>query len=396
MTLTPALLRWLQTEEAASWLTPLTASPPADADLLSTLTRLRRLLPAEQAAVLVEEARLRREAAAKFLTAERMFFAQPLLQQASPAAVAAHTARRFAGRPWVADLGCGLGGDALALSGSAHVLAVDIDPLALLLTQANAKSLGVGDYIHTLRADARQPAWRLPAAWADPGRRAGDRRLFDPDRLQPPLSVMLDLHRSSIPDMGIKLMPGLPHTAIPAEAEAEWISLRGELKEAVLWLGSLAQAGRRRATVLPENAEIVAAGAQADRRPPGAWLYEPDPAVIRAGAVGDLAVMLGLWQIDAEIAYLSGDELRPTPFARAWPVIEHLPFDLKALNRRLQVLEGEVVAVKKRGSPIEPEAFRRRLSGRFGGRPLVVVITRQAGKPWTLICGTPVSEESRV
>ncbi len=396
MTLTPALLRWLQTEQAASWLAPLTACPPTDAELLSTLTRLRRLLPAGQAAALVEEARLRREAAAKFPTAARMFFARPLLEQASSAAVAAHTARRFAGRPWVADLGCGLGGDALALSGSAHVLAVDIDPLALLLTQANAQSLGVGEHIHTLRADARHRAWRLPAAWADPGRRAGGRRLFDPDHLQPPLSVLLDLHRSGIPDMGIKLMPGLPHTAIPAEAEAEWISLAGELKEAVLWLGGLAQAGRRRATVLPENAEIVAAGAQAGRRPPGAWLYEPDPAVIRSGAVGDLAAMLGLWQIDAEIAYLSGDELRPTPFARAWPVIEHMPFDLKALNRRLQLLEGEVVAVKKRGSPIEPETFRRRLSGRPGGRPLVVVLTRQADKPWMLICGTSASEESRV
>lgn len=396
MTLTPALLRWLQTEEAASWLTPLTATPPADAHLLATLTRLRRLLPAEQAAALVEEARLRREAAAKFPTAERMFFARPLLEQASSGIVATHTARRFAGRSWVADLGCGLGGDALALSRSAHVLAVDIDPLAVLLTQANAQALGAGDRLQTLRADTRHPAWRLPAAWADPGRRAGDRRLFDPDRLQPPLSVMLDLHRSGIADMGIKLMPGLPHTTIPAEAEAEWISLCGELKEAVLWLGSLARTGRRRATVLPANAEIVAAGAQADCRPPGTWLYEPDPAVIRAGAVGDLAVLLGLWQIDAEIAYLSGDELKPTPFARAWPVIEHLPFDLKALNRRLQVLEGEVVAVKKRGSPIEPEAFRRRLSGHSGGRPLVVVLTRQAGKPWTLICEPPVSEESRV
>lgn len=396
MTLTPALLRWLQTEEAAAWLAPLTASPPTDAELLATLMRLRRLLPAEQAAALVEETHLRRDAATKFPAAKRMFFARTLLEQASPSAVAAHTARRFDGRPWVADLGCGLGGDTLALSAVAHVLAVDIDPLALALTQANAQALGAGDRVRTLRADTRHPAWRLPAAWVDPGRRAGDRRLFDPDRLQPPLGVLLELQRTRIPDMGIKLMPGLPHAEIPQDAEAEWISLGGDLKEAVLWLGGLARAGRRGATILPENAEIVAAGTQAHRRPPGGWLYEPDPAVIRAGAVGDLAVQLGLWQIDTEIAYLCGDELKLTPFARVWPVIEHLPFDLKALNRRLQALEGEVVAVKKRGSPIEPEAFRRRLSGRPGGRPLVVVITRQDGKPWTLICGTPISEESYV
>ncbi len=396
MTLTPASLRWLQTDQAQPWLTQVTAHPPGDADLLATLTQLRRLLPAEQAAVLVEQARLRQEGAAKFPAASRMFFTKPLLAQASSTPLAEHTARRFRGQSWVADLGCGLGGDALALAPFANVLAVDIDPLAIALAQANAHALGCGAAVRTVQADVRLPAWRLPAAWADPGRRLDGRRLFDPERLLPPLSVLLAQHRRAIPDMGIKLMPGLPHAAIPAEAEAEWISLEGELKETVLWLGGLAEAGVRRATVLPAGVSLVWTGAQADLRLPCAWLYEPDPAVIRAGAVGDLAVQLGLWQIDAEIAYLSGDHVQLTPWARVWPVIEHLPFDLKTLNRRLRTLDGEVVAVKKRGSPIEPEAFRRRLSSRPGGRPLVVVVTRQGGKPWTLICGTPVSPEPDV
>jgi SAM-dependent methyltransferase len=387
MTLTPALVRWLQGDEAAPWLAELSVRPPGQAGILPALDRLRRHLPPDRAAALVETARLRQHAAAKFpQTAGRMFFSRPALEQASPAAVSAHTACRFAGQGWVADLGCGLGGDSLALAAAGpHILAVDTDPLALTLVQANAGALAPPGRLHFILADATRPAWRLPAAWADPGRRTGAGRVFAPEQLQPPLSALLAL-RDATPHLGIKLMPGLPHAVIPPEAEAEWISLAGELKEAVLWFGDLARAPGRRATLLPAGVEITASGARAAVQPPGGWLYEPDPAVIRAGAVGDLAVQLGLWQIDPDIAYLTGDALLPTPFARAWRILEHFPFDLKALNRRLRALDGQVVAVKKRGSPIDPEAFRRRLFSQAGGHPRVVVITRLAGKPWVVIC----------
>jgi SAM-dependent methyltransferase len=388
--LTPTLLRWLQQEEAAAWLETLMATPPDDTAVLGILSRLRRHFAPEQAAALVEMARLRRRARAKFgEQARRLFFSRELLEQASPLPVAVHTAARFADRPWVADLGCGLGADSLALAAvGPQVLALDRAELALHLTRLNARACGLGDRIHPVRGDITQPCWQLPAAWADPTRRreagGGPTRVFDPEQWQPPLSALLAL-QTVTPDMGLKLAPGLPHNRIPPEAEAEWISLRGELKEAVLWLGGLARGAVRRATLLPAGVDIVAAGAVAPVRLPGAWLYEPDPAVIRAGAVGDVAVHLGLWQLDPTVAYLSGGAVPTTPFVRGWPVLTHFPFDLKTLNRRLRDLNGDVVAVKKRGSPLDPEALRRRLRRRPGGRPVIVVLTRVVGRPWVLI-----------
>jgi SAM-dependent methyltransferase len=387
--LTPALLHWLQSDEAAPWLEKLTATPPDDADLLGILTRLRRHFAPAQATALVEMARLRHRARTKFgESARRLFFSRELLEQASPPPVAAHTAARFADRPWVADLGCGLGADSLALAAAGpQVLALDTAELALHLTASNARVCGLTDRIHPVRGDITRPCWWLPVAWADPTRRRQDtepRRVFDPEGWQPPLSTLLAL-RTLTPDLGLKLAPGLPHDRIPPEAEAEWISLDGTLKEAVLWLGNLARGAVRRATLLPAGVEIVAAGAVAPVRSPGAWLYEPDPAVIRAGAVGDLAVRLGLWHLDPAVAYLSGDAVAAAPFARGWPVLAHFPFDLKTLNRRLRALDGDVVAVKKRGSPLDPEAFRRRLAGRPGGRPLFVVLTRVLGRPWVIL-----------
>jgi len=390
MSLTPELIQWLQSEDAAIWLEPLTAKPPADAELLATLTRLRRKITPAQAAAVVETARLRQRAAIKFPgSAARIFASRTSLQQASASVVAAHTASRFARFRWVADLGCGLGGDSLALAKTGlQTLSVDNDSLHLALIAANARALHCADRISVLRADVRRPAWRVPAAWADPGRRVDGRRLFNPEQLQPPLSALLRQRWSHHGNLGVKLMPGLAHAAIPPNAEAEWISLNGELKEAVLWFGDLVREPVRRATVLPAGVELVATDAQADVRAPGSYLYEPDPAVIRAGAVADLAHSLDLWQIDTTIAYLSGDALIPTPFARSWRILEHHPFELKALNRRLRVLQGQVIAVKKRGSPVDPEAFRRRLYRHPQGRPLVVVLTRVAGKPWMLVCET--------
>jgi len=388
MTLTPDLLRWLQEDDAAAELQALTRTPPDDASLLSTLTRLRKRFTPPQASALVTTARLRQRARKKFgEQAARMFFSDAGLQQASPQAVAAHTARRFARFLHVADLGCGLGSDSLALARMGiSVLSVDREPLALALTQANARTLGFSDAIHPVRADVRFPAWNLPVAWADPGRRDDARRLFHPEALQPPLSRLLSLHQSRIPHLGIKLMPGLAHDVIPPEAEAEWISFGGDLKEAVLWLGGLAEGPGRRATVLPSGVRLWALGTRAAVQAPGRFLFEPDPAVIRAGAVGDLAQMLNLWQIDEEIAYLSGDESPITPFARHWRILEHHSFDLKWLNQRLRAMQASVTAVKKRGSPIEPEPFRRRLYRHPNGRPVVVVLTRVADRPWMLIC----------
>ncbi len=387
MPLTPTLLRWLQSDEAAPWLQALTASPPDDAGLLSALTRLRRRVSPAQASALVSMARLRRRAEKKFGDrARKMFFDDAGLQQASPTAVARYTARRYAHVSQCVDLGCGLGGDSIALAETgARVLAVDRSPLAVALMQANARAVGLQDAILPVRADVIAPAWEVSVGWADPARRTGDRRVFHPHALLPPLSALLDLQRHGMTDLGIKLMPGLPHEAVPPGAEAEWISLDGELKEAVLWFGALVEQVGRRATVLPAGVTLWALAAQAAVRPPGDFLYEPDPAVIRAGAVSDLACGFGWWQLDADIAYLSGNELVATPFARVWRILEQHPFDLKWLNRRLRAMEAQVEAVKKRGSPIEPEPFRRRLYRQPGGRSVVVVLTRVVNRPWMLI-----------
>ncbi len=388
MMLTPELIAWLaSSEEAKPWLEQLTKAPPDDRALLSILTQLRQHLGIDQAQALVTLARLRHRARKKFPDhAHRLFFTSTALQQASPIVVARWTAQRYRHVPWVADLGCGMGGDAMAIAGQgSRVLAIDRDPVALALINANARALNL-PHIYPTQADIARVAWQIPVAWADPGRRTTSQRVFHPEALQPPLSALLKLQRTTTPHLGIKLMPGIHHRFIPSGVEVEWISLDHELKECVFWFGDLAERAGRRATVLPAGVSLWHEGSVAPRKNPGQFLYEPDPAVIRAGAVGDLANQLQLWQIDEEIAYLSGDRRIDTPFARVWRILEHHPFNLKRLNQRLRGMQAEVVAVKKRGSPIDPEAFRKKLHRTHKGHPVVVVLTRVHNRPWMLLC----------
>jgi hypothetical protein len=122
---------------------------------------------------------------------------------------------------------------------------------------------------------------------------------------------------------------------------------------------------------------------------PAAYLYEPDPAILRARLVATLAEQLGAAQLDREIAYLTADRAIATPFARCWRVLEWLPFSLKRLRARLRALDAGAVTVKKRGSPLDTDSLARKLSD-GGTRPLVVVLTQAQGRPVALICEGPI------
>lgn len=385
--ITLQVLDFLLSARGADVLHSLTPEDLRDAAILGSIERLRRRCTPAEAAAAVALARLRLRARSKFARAAEMYFTAEALEQASGEIISRYRARRYAAFARVADLGCGIGGDSLALAAAGHeVIAVERDRLRARLAGANARAWGTPQ-LHVVCADLRAQGWGAVAAFVDPARRIEGRRVFSLQRMAPSLDEVLAL-RAWAPHLGVKVHPGVADAELPAGCEVEFISETGTCKEAVLWFGDLATTARRRATLLPSEDTLAwEPCAPAPVGPPAAYLYEPDPAVIRAHLIDQMAWQIGAHKLDAEIAYLTADRLVATPFARAYPIWEAHPFHLKRLNARLRALGIGAVTVKKRGSAVDPDEFRARLQMTPGGPSAVVVLTQARGKPIMLICG---------
>ncbi|RIV38622.1 THUMP-like domain-containing protein [Micromonospora radicis] len=402
----------LRTDEGAAALDA--AGRVAGGDPLSAATALRAAgVPAGLAAAALTQVELRRRATGKFgPEASGMFFTRPGLEQATRRVVADRRARRLraAGVVSLADLGCGLGADALAAARAGiRVYAVEADPLTAALAGANARAAGVADLVSVECGDATMfDVTRVDAVFCDPARRrAGTgRRIFDPNSYSPPWDFVIGL-AERVPRTVVKVAPGLDHALIPAGAEAEWVGVDGDLVEAALWCGPLAEHPRR-ATVCKEGSpathealvgepslhrggdagvhQLTGSGtAQAPVGPVRRFVFDPDPAVVRAHLVAELAAELDATLADPSIAYLYADRAIRTPYARCLEVTDVLPFSLKRLRTLLRERRVGRVEILKRGSALEPERLRRDLR-LAGDQPASLVLTRVADAPTVLIC----------
>ncbi|MEU8610869.1 methyltransferase domain-containing protein, partial [Actinoplanes sp. NPDC048791] len=287
----------------------------------------------------------------------------------------------------LADLGCGQGSDALAAARRGiRVHAEDADPLTAALAAANAEAAGLAGLVTVECADATTvPVEQFDAVFADPARRrAGRGRVMDPRSWSPSWDFIATLPER-VPRTVLKLAPGIDHALLPAGAEGEWVSVDGDLVEAAFWCGPLAECARR-AALLPGGAELTGSGVEAAPvGPVGAFLYDPDPAVVRSHLVAEFAAAVGGRIADPEIAYVYTDAPADTVFGRRLEITDVLPFSLKRLRTLLRDRGIGRLEIRKRGSALEPEQLRKdlRLSGSAGAS---LVLTRVAGAPTVLLC----------
>ena len=367
------LARWLVSADAEPALAEASGQP--DPGSLAAATALRRHWPADQAAAVLGQTALRRRAVAKFgERAAALFLTPDGLEQATRAEVARWRAARFtqAGVREVVDLGCGIGADALAFADAGiAVTAVEADPATAVLAGAN-----LGERARVLCGDAVALASGVladgAALFADPARRTAAGRTWRVGDFSPPWDFVTGLLEGRVGC--VKAAPGLPSTAIPGSVATTWVSHRGDLVEASLWSGPW-RAGSRTAVLLPSGDQLEAG----ERRDPpvgpiGAYLHEPDPAVIRAGGVGALAERLGARVPQAGIGYLFADTLIPTPFATSFAVREELDHDQRVLRGWVREHGVGAIEIKVRGLDVDPAALRRRLKP-TGKRSATLVLT---------------------
>ncbi|MFB4353283.1 class I SAM-dependent methyltransferase [Microbacterium sp. LS_15] len=357
------------------------------ADVARTVSRLRAAGHSpDLVSAVVGQARLRAKAHAKFGDfADRMLFTRAGLEQATRLGVAARHAQRLrrAAMTSVADLGCGIGGDALAFAGAGlDVQAVDADEVTAAIAAYNLAPFGESARVQHGTAEANLPqAADGLAVWMDPARRTSghsETRRVTADDYSPSLDWAFAVAAER--PTGIKLGPGHDRDALPADAEAQWVSADGSVVELVLWTGALARESVRRAALVirGERSRELTAGADAEDAPErelGAFLHEPDGAVIRARLIGDVARSLEAGMLDQRIAYLTSDAALTSPFVQSFRVRETMPANPKAISAVLRAHGIGTVEIKKRGMDVDPAAFRKKLTLR-GDASATLILTR--------------------
>ena len=364
---------------------------------LREISLARRSHDADMVAVGVECARARMKARAKLGRPWASCFADVSgVEMASGPATAAHKACRLAdaGLP-VLDFCAGIGADARAIrEAGCETLAVELSAARAWMCERNSG-------VRTSVEDATRFEIGDRAVHLDPQRRAGSRRSWSLDDLDPGMAFIERLSGAGVPAC-IKLGPGVDPASLPP-GEVEVVSEGGRLTQALLWTGALAKMGLR-ASLLGERTESVVAGEVGDRHRTeaetaggiGGFVFEPDPSLERVGLLGVVAEREGLGEIAPGLGLLTGDAPVDSAWLARFRVHESMAFHEKRAREWLSANDAGIVEVKTRGGSADADRLQRSL--RCGGSvvysvfvlrigvgrdaPLrCVITTREAGAP---------------
>ncbi|HRF01351.1 MAG TPA: hypothetical protein PLI18_12585 [Pirellulaceae bacterium] len=409
--------------------------------------------PAEGRGLIERLRELRRRAARKLDEPERWWLTERGLQQASSSRIARYKAERLdrldpaPQRRWI-DLGCGIGGDLIALAQRVPTVAVERDPLLVELLRGTIADHRLAERIELLSIDlggkesvagecqdaARSDAERLLGpvgatitAWhCDPDRRVDERRSIRVEHHSPPLDWLRRL-MTVLPIGCLKEAPASDLTAFERFGEREWIGDDGECKQQLVWCApSLCDSPWRQVTLLDRDEPVIfrfrptsVAELPVLHAPPepGSYLFEPHAACFAAEGIGALGLALQATRTSREGGYLTCDqrsleshaleprsnEPRSTDAARiasrcgAWfRVLRNEGLDTKRLRRAVRELEAGTIEWKKRGIPASWLDKVRDLTG-TGTRPLAALVYRTGGKTVVTLaerCRAPVGDGS--
>lgn len=344
---------------------------------LALQKKLRKEYPDELVRMALTLTACRKKAGEKFPEADRLWFDRTGMEQATHSAIAEHKAKRFQGTVW--DLCSGIGADAAALARRCEVIGVDLNPANSLRAEWNAEVWGTSAQFIT--ADVLTLPLSDDLVHLDPDRRqsGGKRGVKIEDYVPGPefLAGLMQTQRGG----GIKLSPASNFGGKFDGAEIELCSWKGECKEATVWFGELAGEFPYRATVLPANATLVGDPLEhlGEVTALGGYLYDPDPAVVRAGLVDLLAESEGFGRLDSAEEYLTSDRVIDSPFVERFRVIADLPNQSRAIRDFFRNSGFGQLEIKCRHIPLQVEKLRREipLPGNDAG---VLFLARLQGK----------------
>lgn len=339
------------------------------------------------------------------------FWTDTLLQQASDWQTALYKATLFPTAAPVFDLCCGAGVDAVALSHHHAVTAIDIDPLACYLTQANYDwnklDFAVDGTPRPQRSFAVECADTIDQiddlqGWVhvDPDRRPDEKRTTSVELMQPSLEQLEPLLDRCAGGM-IKLAPA---TEVPTPWSDSccqlWVGDRRQCRQQLLiWGIPEFPAGYRGAVSLDASSlpapYLAAPQPFADStQSPNQFVFDFHPSLRAAGLSAAFAISLSVESLGDVSGYLTGPNAIEHPMVDCYQVIESIPWDEKKVRKMLRERSIGSLVVKKRGCKgLDPNKLQLSLPDKRGTQTATLILA-EINKKQIAILAQPWSAQT--
>jgi len=317
----------------------------------------------------------------KFPFSCKWLFTEKNAQQASDYLIASYHGTLFKDYQIIADVCCGIGSDLLYLSKKAtKCYAIDINQEILDYAKYNMKTFNKGN-IEFLNIRAEDFNFYSDALFIDPDRRINNKRYIKPEDLSPNFFTIEKLI-SKYHNVAVKMSPAFDYESSPYDKFSyDFVSVRGELKECLLKSGSLANCNNiKKAVLLPQRLMFEQKNhPETDIKQIKEWILEPDPSIIRAHLINDLAYELKMDRIDPHIALLTSNNEPDEIFGKKYKVNNVFDYSLKKLNNYLKTKNIGTIDIKTKGFSESVESFRKKLKLK-GNNKLQIFIVRVINK----------------
>ncbi len=296
----------------------------------------------------------------------------------------------------VLDMTCGLGIDVFhAASRQCHVTTFDIDPRVVEAMRINAGGMGLsgcieaftGDSVEALRGDGSAV---YDVIFVDPARRGeGGRRLYAMTDCSPDVVTNIELIMSRCKRLIIKASPMLDVTearrglARAGEVDILTVGTTAECKELVVILpgsGRLTAVTIDGERVVTEDFGSVNRISAGEYRQPeaGMFMYDPYPAVTKAGCYGALAAKYDMFQPGENVhLFISPQKVDTFPGDR-FEIETVVSFSKREVARLLGVY-GQL-SVTTRNFPLKAAEFKKRFKTGESSSHRLWAITSSRGK----------------
>ena len=312
-----------------------------------------------------------KKALSKHSKAKKLHYRDEDIRWATSELAAAYRAERLKCKV-IVDIGCGIGFQSFAFAKTCKkVYAIEIDKEKIALAEKNAQILGWKniEFIHgdALSDKVISQLKEVEIVFCDP-ERSPEERKRDVATIKPSIPELLKKYRALTENIAIEFPPQI--TEIPFACEKEYLSMDGALNRLTLYFGDL-QKCERSAVVLPRKEKLSSAAEATLKKTEmlAEYLYEADPAVVKAGLLAELSekTETELYDSGKNVFFTSDKTIKNHFFKNAFKVVEMCTQDEHEIITALQKHKAGQVILRIPVDPTEYWKVRKRIESTLTG-----------------------------